>query len=568
MCGILFMLQPNGGGGPLPINKCYEGFQQLKARGPNNSVMVHLNTTCFMGFHRLKINDISDNGNQPFYKDGVYLMCNGEIYNYPFLKQEFEQTNELKTSSDCEVILLKYLQLKQHHDYGTCLDMLAQSLDGEFAFVVYDTVERTVVVCRDRVGVRPLFQYSTSDCLILSSEVKGLYSLCENTSLIEQVKPGWITSHSYESSSSLHKQYHLCYNDELTFNPCHSFDTILHNLRRLVTDAVRKRVELSDRPIASLLSGGLDSSLVASIASQIYRAHGLGVLETYSIGMKHSTDLHYAKIVAQHIGSKHTTIELTEQEFLQAIEKTIQIIESYDITSVRASVGHYLVSRYIKEHSDCKVVLSGEYSDELFGGYLYFKNAPNATAFHEECCRLINHIHFFDCLRSDRCISSQGLEARVPFSDHALIQYVLSEIPFELLQSPHHIEKYLLRKAFEHTNLLPDEILWRSKEAFSDGVSNLQKSWYQIIQEQVDVVVKDDEFNTYKSMYRFNPPVTKEAYYYRTIYEKYYGGTSQLIPYFWMPKWTAGATDPSARTLQQYRQNLEMEHGKERGRNV
>ena len=303
---------------------------------------------------------------------------------------------------------------------------------------------------------------------------------------------------------------------------------------------------MSDKEICSLLSGGLDSSLVASIVSEKL---GPNKLKTFAIGIKGSPDLKYAQMVADHIKSIHHSIELTEKQFLEAIEEVIIAIESYDTTTVRASVGNYLVSKYIKENTDCKVIFNGDYADEVCGGYKYFKKTMSDTDFHNECVRLVNDIHFFDCLRSDRSISNNGLEARVPFADKDFVNFYLSIRP-GLRMSYDKIEKYMLRKAFMNDNLLPEEILWRQKEAFSDGVTAETRSWYEIIQEFVNTQMTDEYFEENKNKYHHNTPVLKESFYYREIFEKHYGGFDNVIPYFWMPKWCGDMTDPSAREIE------------------
>ena len=314
--------------------------------------------------------------------------------------------------------------------------------------------------------------------------------------------------------------------------------------------AVVKRVENTERPVACLLSGGLDSSLVAAIAARHLSQKGV-ILETYSIGLEGSEDLKYAAIVAEHIKSKHTQIICTEDDFINSIPEVIKDIESYDTTSVRASVGNWNVGKYIKEHSEARVVLNGDGADELMGGYLYFHACPNPLDFVNECSRLLNNIHQFDVLRSDKSIASHGLEPRTPYLDIDFTKYYLT-IPPNIRchnggQGGHRMEKYLIREAFGliAPELLPPEILYRKKEAFSDGVSSLNHSWYQIIQDRLDDIVIPNQ------NYEVNPPTTKEQKYYRQLFETYYPGCSSIIPYFWMPRFV-NATDASARTLQIY----------------
>lgn len=511
-------------------------------RGPDNTTILN-NDNVFIAFHRLKINDTSDTGNQPFYKDEVYVICNGEIYNCKTLNEKYHL--HCQSTSDCETILQLYLYYKEHH--LNIQNDLPSEFDGEFAFIIYDVTEQTIYSCRDRFGVRPLFYGYDSQThrLGFASEVKGIFPLFTTT--LAQFPPGHFFTYSIPSQQQTMHLYRLPYP---TSFPDVTEKEALRHIRELFTEAVHKRM-MSDRPVGALLSGGLDSSLVAAIASQYYN-NSEHKLHTFSIGFEGSTDLHYASIVADHIGSIHTTVQVTPDDFLQALDETIRIIESYDITTVRASVGNMLIAKYIRDHSDCKVIFTGEYSDELQGGYVYFKNAPSKEEFHEECKRRLNDICYFDSLRADRCISDMGLEARVPFSDHQYIEYYL-QLPLSMQQNKTQIEKYLLRKAFDGTDLLPHSILYRSKEAFSDGVSHVNKSWYQIIQEHIDTLVTDEEYDAHRNDFTWNTPFTKESYYYRKRFEEYYPNMGHLIPYFWMPKWNDHVTDPSARVLSHYK---------------
>jgi asparagine synthase (glutamine-hydrolysing) len=315
-------------------------------------------------------------------------------------------------------------------------------------------------------------------------------------------------------------------------------------LKDTLYECVRRRVVHTERPIACLLSGGLDSSLIASLVSQCLRERGGAPLETYSIGLEGAEDLKYASMVANYLGSKHTSIVLTEEEFLRAIPEVIYATETYDTTSVRASVGNFLVADYISKHSDAKVIFNGDGADEVCGGYLYLKNAPNEVEFDKECRRLVKDIHYFDALRSDRCISYHGLEARTPFLDRAFVQLYLS-IPANLRYTQ--CEKELLRSSFE--GMLPPEILWRKKEAFSDGVSALHNSWYSIIQRSIPPEIQRDYNEQVQRDYTQQAPLTQEQYYYKTIYDSYY--ISTVLPYYWMPKYTK-SKDCSARTLETY----------------
>jgi asparagine synthase (glutamine-hydrolysing) len=368
-----------------------------------------------------------------------------------------------------------------------------------------------------------------------------------------------------------------CFNKNYTLN--NNIDTILYNeIYNNVSNAVYKRViGTTERPIACLLSGGLDSSLIACLVNKFLKTKNENnVLNTFSIGLQGSEDLKYAKIVANHLKSIHHEIIVSEDDFFNAIPEVIKNIESYDTTTVRASVGNYLIGKYIKENSDCKVIFNGDGADELMGGYLYFKQSPNEYEFDKETRRLLNDIHIFDVLRSDRCISVHGLEPRTPFLDRQWVEFYLSiDRNLRYNTTKNNCEKYLIRKTFDllEPELLPKEVLWRTKEAFSDGVSSLNKSWFEIIQEKINnkmnVTHYNEEhnleyqlislINNYKlSEISINKPDTYEKAYYRMIYNRYYNKTDHLIPYFWMPKFVK-ANDASARTLDIYK-NTDKKH--------
>ena len=546
MCGIFFIQAL--GNKPFSRQRTQQftsSSDKIRDRGPDNTTITYDDNT-FMCFQRLKVNDLTDAGNQPMFIDETFLLCNGEIYNHQHIESQFGLVCD--SQSDCESVLRFYLKLKDNVGIKDAVEALPECLDGEFAFVIYDKAEGLVHICRDPYGVRPLFWYHSPTELGVCSELKGLAQLSDD---VTQFPPGHIATININTSEVTWYNYKGGW-----FNPDqHERGTdneaqALESIHNLFTDAVTKRL-MSDRPICSLLSGGLDSSLVASIIADHIAPNKL---TTFSIGLEGSTDLYYAQKVADHIGSIHHTITLKEEDFLNAIEETIKVIESYDITTVRASVGNYLVSKYIGDNTDFKVVYNGDYSDEVCGGYMYFKKAPSEQAFHDECCRLVQDICYFDSLRSDRTISSQGLEARVPFSDRAFVEYYLSIAP-KLRMSHDKIEKYLLRKAFDHTNLLPSDVLWRSKVAFSDGVSKQERSWHNIIKEYIDTKVTDEEYHLVKDSFTHNTPHTKEAYYYRKVFTKHYPKCDYVIPYFWLPKWCGNMTDPSARELEFYEES-------------
>lgn len=551
MCGIFFVH------GSPKVSACLEGCMTIQQRGPDQTTIMFDKDT-FMGFQRLKINDLTDAGNQPMYCPWTetYLLCNGEIYNCQELKKKFKLP--CNSDSDCESIIRLYSEFNSHCNHMKTDDVLlkfANSFDGEFAFVIHNKDDNEIIACRDPYGVRPLFYYianvGTPDFQVgFASELKALLKVAPDASLIKQLPPGTIMRidlypESYRQRCDQVVTTHTYAKLPIPYTMETNEEDALLSIRDTFTQAVCKRL-MSERQVGSLLSGGLDSSLVASIVARHIAPQKL---ETFCVGIKGSTDLYYAKLVADHIGSNHHSIEVSEDVFLNAIDETIKIIESYDITSVRASVGNLLVSKYIAKHTDCKVIFNGDFSDEVVSGYMYFKNAPSADALHEESTRLLKDICYFDSLRSDRTISSQGLEARVPFSDRVFVETYMSIDP-KLRMCNDKIEKHLLRKAFENENLLPNGVLWRYKTAFSDGVSSPDSSWHKVVQKYVDTKISDNEFLQSKVQYTYNQPQTKEAYYYRKVFETFYPGMSHVIPYFWLPKWCGTQVDPSARELE------------------
>ena len=511
-----------------------ESFQKISYRGPDSSEHLNINNKLTMAFHRLAIMGISDSGNQPMKHpkdDSLTLICNGEIYNYKKLADKYNFT--LKTGSDSEIILHLFKEIG--------IECTVKALDGVFMFALYDEINDTLYAGRDPIGVRPGFISVNGEEVFISSEAKSIIGIANNTM---PFPPGsWWSSENNEKFN----KYFYCKPDTLT-NDSHI--DILQNIKSLLTDSVIKRL-MSEREIGCLLSGGLDSSLISSIVAKNYPGDKLN---TFSIGIEDSVDLEYAKTVAGFIKSKHHSIQITEKDFLDAIEVVIYNIESYDTTTVRASVGNYLVSKYIRENTDCKVIFNGDGSDEVCCGYLYLRNAPSSRKLQLESERLVNELYFFDVLRSDRSISSNGLEARTPFLDKTFVRYYLS-IPPELkvFNSKDRIEKHLLRKAFDNGTYLPDDVLWRRKVAFSDGVSSQKKSWHKIIQNYVDSKISDEEFFKAKDSFSHCPPLLKESYYYRKLFESFYPNSEKLIPHFWLPKWST-VIDPSARELQNYKE--------------
>lgn len=550
MCGIFALLNNR-----VDRDFIIEQFNKGQHRGPDNS-QVYYENNIFIGFHRLAINGIDAISNQPIVHNNILLICNGEIYNY---KQLYENIDIIpKTNSDCEVII--YLYEKFGIEYTLNL------LDGVFGFILIDYNINKIYIGRDPYGVRPIFclrnkNYKNREDMIgFASEIKQLHGFIENNENME-IRP--VTPGSYMILDIKDDIWNITNEEKYTnyklnrIGPAFetvNLDEILNNIHDIFCEAVIKRVQTTDRPIACLLSGGLDSSIVTSLVSRIYPNQ----LETYSIGLKDSEDLKYARKVALYLNTKHTEIIVSEEDFFANIPDVIKNIESYDTTTVRASVGNYLVSQYISEHSEAKVIFNGDGSDEVMGGYLYMNHADNHLEFDRECKRLIRDIHHFDVLRSDRCISTNGLEPRTPFLDREFVNYYLalpSNIRYEANQKQ---EKYLFRKAFDK-DYLPKEILWRRKEAFSDGVSSQDRSWYKIIEEKV-TKQRDIQYDI-EASYSDNSPQTLEQLYYRTIFEKYYPNMGYHIPYFWMPKYI-NAVDSSARSLSIYnepKKNIELD---------
>ena len=531
MCGFLVHY-----GIPKEISALADSAQKIQYRGPDNTTRLSINKKIELYFHRLAIIDTSTLANQPLAHpedSNLSLVCNGEIYNYKELIQEHEL--EVKSGSDCEVILHLY------KIYG--ISETVKMLDGVFAFVLYDAAEDIVFCARDPFGVRPAFiGWSDDGSITIASEMKALIDICDG-SIIPFPPGSWWAS---DVPGAFMNYYNSTF-DQLQLDE----EKTCQKIRELLTAAVAKRM-MSDREVGCLLSGGLDSSLISAlVASMVDDPQNL---KTFSIGMEGSPDLRYAQIVADYIGSDHHSVQLSEEEFIEAIETVIYNIESYDTTTVRASVGNYLISKYISENTDVKVVFNGDGADEVCMGYVYNKNAPGLVDFSEENVKLLNEIYLFDVLRSDRCVSSNGLEARTPFLDKAFVEYCMQIPPvLKMFGSNGRPEKYLLRKAFENTNLLPKEILHRRKCAFSDGVSNIKNSWHTTLQEFIDSQISDEEFKEGRRNIQHCTPFLKESYFYRKIFDKFFTERAYVIPHFWMPNWT-DAKDPSARELKNYQE--------------
>ena len=513
-------------GSGAALDKFKEGFDQTISRGPDDSRIVDTGKG-YLGFHRLAIMGLTPSGMQPFELDGSYIVCNGEIYGFDKIKKELEKKYTFASQSDCEILLPMY------REYGT--DMFAM-LDAEFACIIFDGEKKEYIAARDPIGIRPLYYgYDKEGIIIFASEAKNLVGLTDE---IMPFPPG----HYYKEGKF------VCYNDIARVDAvCYDdIETACGKIHDKLVSGVEKRL-VADAKVGFLLSGGLDSSLVCAIAAKKSQEP----IKTFAIGMSEDAiDLKYAKQVADYIGSDHKEIIITKEDVLSSLETVVHLLGTFDITTIRASMGMYLICKAIHEQTDIRVLLTGEISDELFG-YKYTDFAPSAQAFQEEAEKRIRELHMYDVLRADRCISVNSLEARVPFGDLDFVKYVMSIDP-EMKLNKYGKGKYLLRRAFEEGDYLPTEILWREKAAFSDAVGH---SMVDYLKEYAEEYYTDQEFEELCKKYTHARPFTKESLLYRELFEKYYPGQGKMIADFWMPNksWEGcNVNDPSARVLSNY----------------
>ena len=543
MCGICVLWGPSVN--EQMHTKCLE---KLGPRGPDITESHFLTADATglpiaIGFTRLHIQGSKNGAEQPFtLQDGRRILCNGEIFNSDILIQQL-RLQVPKGASDCAVIPA----LAEQH--GLTLPQIARQLDGDFAIVCVDS-NGTVTVSRDPYGVRPLFYGAGDGWQAIVSELKGLPS---GTTQVRVIEPGTTETFNIDGPNSS-ANAHVWHQPPWLKTPYwrSSLEGLTHGgmaLRHALEEAVAKRLT-TVREVGACLSGGLDSSLVAAIAARMMKAHGTR-LHTYSIGMAGSPDLEHARMVAEHIGSIHHERVVTSDECLAIIPEVVAAIESFDITTVRASVGNYLVGRLITmETPDVKVVLNGDGADEVLGGYLYMRAAPTNAAFELETDRLLAEIHHYDVLRSERSMAAHGLESRSPFLDRQFVS-VARSLPTDALRStPEMMEKSILRMAFAETGLLPEKVLWRRKEAFSDGISRAENSWFEMAKAEGERVAGGN-WRQKAATYTVNPPPTAEALWYRELFHQSYPevAAAAATPAMWMPRFVANATDPSARTL-------------------
>ena len=502
------------------------GFLQTVSRGPDDSRIVDVGKG-LLGFHRLAIMGLTPEGMQPFELDGSYVVCNGELYGFQKLKDELTAKGyTFQSGSDCELLLPLW------REHG--VDMF-RLLDAEFALILYDGKSGEFIAARDPIGIRPLYYgFDKKGVIVFASEAKNLTGLCD---VILPFPPG----HYYKDGKF------VCYDDITKVDQVcdDDLETVCKNIHKKLVAGVHKRL-VADAKVGFLLSGGLDSSLVCAIAARESKTP----IRTFAIGMREDAiDLKYAREVADYIDSDHTEVIMTREEVLDSLDFVIKMLGTFDITTIRASMGMYLLCKWIHENTDIRVLLTGEISDELFG-YKYTDFAPSAEEFQKESEKRIRELHMYDVLRADRCISVNSLEARVPFGDLDFVRYVLAIDPAKKM-NVYGKGKYLLRHAFEG-DYLPHDILYREKAAFSDAVGHSMVDHLKAFAEDC---YTDEQFEARRTRFAHAQPFTKESLLYREIFEKYYPGQSEMIVDFWMPNkaWEGcDVNDPSARVLSNY----------------
>ena len=527
-------------GSKISEERFKECFDRTISRGPDMQRISQYDGDVILGFERLAIMGLHDEGMQPFELNGSAVVCNGEIYGFRPIKKELEKEYDFISDSDCEILLPLY------EKYG--LDMFAK-LDAEYACIIYDHKREGLVAARDPIGIRPLFYGTFEDgSIVFASEAKNLIGLVDK---VMPFPPGYYWADGkfvcYRDMTKVEGDYYkvLEISGDAGKDEHPELAEICRNIREKLTAGIEKRLD-ADAPLGFLLSGGLDSSLVCAVSAQILKKP----IRTFAIGMStDAIDLKYAKEVADYIGSEHTEVIITSEDVIKALPEVIAMLGTYDITTIRASIGMYLVCKYIHENTDIRVLMTGEISDELFG-YKYTDFAPDAESFQEEAAKRIRELYMYDVLRADRCISVNSMEARVPFGDLEFVEYVMKIDP-ALKMNTYNKGKYLLRHAFEG-DYLPYDILMREKAAFSDAVGH---SMVDYLKEYADKQYSDEDVARAGEKYGFATPFTKESLLYREIFEKYYPGQAEMVKDFWMPnkEWEGcNVNDPSARVLANY----------------
>lgn len=507
-------------------DKFLQAFDKTLSRGPDMTRVVE--TPCgFLGFHRLAIMGPEESGMQPFSLDGSYAVCNGELYGFRTMRKELEGKGySFQSGSDCEIILPLYFE------YG--FDMFAM-LDAEFAMILYDGKKGCTIAARDPIGIRPLYYAETeSGSMLFASEPKNL------TGLSGKVKP-FPPGCYYDGRRFVR----YCAIEKTDATITGDIGSICGEIHDKLVKGIEKRLS-ADAPLGFLLSGGLDSSLVCAVAAKLLQKP----IRTFAVGMdEDAIDLKYAREVAEHIGSEHREVIIDKEMVIGCIEEVVAALGTYDITTIRASIGMYLLCKAIHETTDVRVLLTGEISDELFG-YKYTDFAPSGEAFQREAQKRLRELHMYDVLRADRCISANSIEARVPFGDLDFVRYVMAIDP-QIKLNIYGKGKYLLRRAFEGS-YLPLSILYREKAAFSDAVGH---SMVDHIKAYAEACYSDEAYRAGIGKYDFARPFTKESLLYRELFEKYYPGQAEMVAGFWMPnkEWEGcDVDDPSARVLPNY----------------
>ena len=521
MCSIMGYL-----GTSISMEEFKKHFDETISRGPDMQKIVEIESGGIIGFERLSIMGLTKEGMQPFKLNNNLLVCNGEIYCFRPIRERLSETYHFMSTSDCEILLPLY------EEKGV---EMFKELDAEFACIIYDAKKGSIVAARDPIGIRPLFYgYTEAGEIVFASEAKNLVGL------VGKVMP-FPPGHYYIDGKF------VCYRDmtEVKTVVDDDLEIICGNIHDKLVEGIRKRLD-ADAPLGFLLSGGLDSSLVCAVSAKILKEP----IKTFAIGMStDAIDLKYAKEVADFIGSNHQEIIITKEDVINALPDVVHLLGTFDITTIRASIGMYLICKAIHEQTDVRVLLTGEISDELFG-YKYTDFAPNAEEFQMEAAKRIRELYMYDVLRADRCISVNSLEARVPFGDLDFVQYVMSINP-EKKMNVYGKGKYLLRHAFEG-DYLPEDILMREKAAFSDAVGHSMVDYLKAYAEEK---YTDEEFEKLSAKYTHAKPFTKESLLYRELFENFYPGQGEMIVDFWMPNksWEGcDVNDPSARVLSNY----------------
>ena len=513
MCGIVCAFNIKGNNDEIRSN-VLKMSQKVRHRGPDWSG-IYSSKNAILAHERLAIVDPTS-GKQPILsEDGLKVIAvNGEIYNHKNLKKTFTSSYNFRTESDCEVILALY--------ENNGVDFL-NNLNGIFAFALYDSSKDRYLIARDHMGIIPLYMgWDDDNIFYVSSELKSLEGVCGK---IELFPPG---HYLLSDSSELVKWYKP---DWISHNSVKNSETSIKAIHDSLSAAVKRQL-MSDVPYGVLLSGGLDSSITSALAKKFASKRvesddkqdaWYPQLHSFSVGLKDAPDLKAAKIVADHIGTIHHEINFTIQEGIDAIRDVIYHLETYDITTIRASTPMYLMARAIKSLG-IKMVLSGEGADELFGGYLYFHKAPNAKEFHEETVRKLDKLHQYDCLRANKSLAAWGIEGRVPFLDKEFIDIAMTINPEDKMIKNGRIEKWVLREAFK--DYLPESVLWRQKEQFSDGVGY---SWIDSLKELVSKEVTDNDLKNASNVFPINTPRNKEEFYYRSIFNDHFSSEAAAL---------------------------------------